>query len=112
MRRRTFIAAALVVTLSAREAGADDTEWTHLKTPSSVTTDGGSNLRLPPGYFIDEPGWQAKNAEMKRLQEQEVRLAAENKSLRDDADDISFGWYVVASALVVGFGAGIYLGSK
>ena len=96
-----------MVVLASREAG---TEPLHLKTPSSVQTDGGTTLRLPPGYFLEEPVWHDLDEEMKRLQEREVRLDAENKSLRSSAKEISFGWYVLGAAVVAGFAAGYLYG--
>lgn len=81
--RRLAVVTALLVTLAAREASGD---IVHLKTPSSVVTEGGSTLTLPPGYFLDEQTWQERDLEMRRLQEQETRLVAENKVLRESSD--------------------------
>ncbi len=102
--------AALLVSASVRDAGAEPADWLHLETPSNVQTDGGTNLRLPPGYFAEEDTWLAQDAEMRRLQDAENRLKAENKSLREDADSISFGWYTVAGAIVAGFAIGYAIG--
>lgn len=99
---------ALVVVFS-REANA---EPVHLKSPSKVETQAGSKLELPPGYFFDEAEKAALDVEMKRLQDQETRLAAENKSLRSSADGISFGWYALGSVIAVGFALGYYVGNK
>lgn len=82
MRRRLVVVAALATALAAREASGD---IYHFKTPSTVTTDGGATLRLPPGYFLDEEKWAQRDAEMRRLQEQETRLKGENRSLRGSA---------------------------
>ncbi len=106
-RRRVVLAVALLVMLSER---ADAEPPVHLKTPSSVQTDGGSTLRLPAGYFLEEPVWDSLQFEVKRLQEREVRLAAENKSLRASADETSFGWTVLGAAIVAGFTAGYLYG--
>ncbi len=105
-RRRTILLVALLLTLPERT----DAEPLHIKTPSSVTTDGGSSLRLPPGYFLEEPVWSALDTEMKRLQEREIRLNAENRSLRDSAKEISFGWYALGAVIVAGFTAGYLYG--
>lgn len=85
-------------------------EILHLQTPTTGKTDGGTDLRLPPGYFFDEPTHTTLDAEMRRLQERETRLAAENKSLRSSAKGISFGWYALAGALVTGFTVGVFVG--
>lgn len=81
----------------------------HLQTPSTVTTDGGSNLRLPPGYFLDEPTMDVLDLEMKRLQDQENRLKAENESMRRSSKWSSTDWKVVGIALGAGFAAGSLL---
>ncbi len=111
-RRRIVIGVALALMLSDH-VDADPYvptpgELLHLKTPSTAKTDGGTDLRLPPGYFRDEPSHVKYDLELRRLQEAEVRLAAENKSLRKSAQGISFGWYALAGALVTGFAAGVY----
>jgi len=73
----------------------------------NLTTPGGANLDLPPGWYI-VPGdlWKDLDLEMRRLQESETRLSAENKSLKASASERT-GWYWIASAVVVGFGGGI-----
>lgn len=81
--RRLFTAALVAALLVSRDADADI--W-HLKSASTLRTEKGSELQLPPGYFLDEETWQERDLEMRRLQEQEARLAAENKSLRESAD--------------------------
>lgn len=93
--RRLFLASACIATLLAREARGDI--W-HLKSSSSLTTEKGSELKLPPGYFLDEKTWAERDLEMKRLQEQETRLVAENKSLRKSASEPPTWLTVVVSA--------------
>lgn len=80
--RKTIAMAALMLTLTTREAFG---EIYHLKSPSTLRTEKGSELTLPPGYFLDEQTWQERDLELRRLQELETRLVAENKSLREDA---------------------------
>ena len=72
--------------------------------PSTLKTEKGSELKLPPGYFLDEETWMERDAEMRRLQEQESRLRAENLSLRDSADD--FPWGKIALGIAVGLAGG------
>lgn len=103
MRRRVWLAVALVAALT-REAAGDT--W-HLKSPSEVTTQKGSHLTLPPGYFLDERTWQERDAELKRLQEDETRKKAENESLRKSATEIP--WKTVLCAFTFGAFVG-YLG--
>lgn len=54
--------------------------------------------------------WAEQDVEMLRLQEQETRLGAENKSLRDTVNDMP--WTVIAIVGVVGMLSGAYLGHK
>jgi hypothetical protein len=49
---------------------------------------------------------------MKRLQDAETRLRAENASLRKDAGGITFGWYTLGTALVLGLAGGYYVSTK
>lgn len=93
--RRLFLATACLVTLIAREARAD---IYHVKSPSTLTTEKGSELKLPPGYFLDERTWQERDLELKRLQEQEARLKAENKSLRASASSPT--WLTVTTSAI------------
>lgn len=79
-----------------------------LRTPSAVVTEGGASLRLPAGYYLAEPLWNTWELELKRLQTAEVRLTAENDSLRKSAAGWSPGWRTLATALLVGMVAGGY----
>lgn len=54
----------------------------------------------------------ALDIEWKRLQDAEVRLAAENTSLRSSANAWTPGWITLTSAIVTGLAGGIYLGTK
>lgn len=86
--------------------------YLHLHTPAHITTDGGADFRLPAGYYLDEPNWGRLDAEVRRLQERETRLDAENKSLKTSMSAWQPGWIVLSSTLVVGIVTGIYLHTK
>lgn len=105
---------AVVLTLATTRAAADPP--IHLQTSAEVKTDGGSQLRLPPGYFLDEPAWSALDTELRRLQDAETRLAAENTSLRASARTTTPtsppSWYVVVSTFATGVAVGWYVHSK
>lgn len=105
MKRRMFVAVVFAALLCAREAVGDDIY--HVKSPSVLKTEKGSELKLPPGYFLDEQAWQERDGELKRLQEQETRLVAENVSLRKSARD-DYPW--IATGIVGAFGvaAGVF----
>ncbi len=95
---------AFVVSLLASRAAAEPP--LHFTTPSKVITQKGTNLDLPPGYYLSEPQWDKLDLEVKRLQTQETRLKAENKSLKSSSSNT---WLVLG--LVVGaFAGGIGLG--
>ena len=55
----------------------------HLLTGATCTTGGGSTIKLDPGYYLTETSYNRLDAELKRLQEAETRLTAENQRLRD-----------------------------
>lgn len=127
--RKSLVLAVVLVAAAARAASADPAPATpativattptpatiaeaagylHLASPSSVTTDGGSNLRLPPGYFFDEPAHAKLDVEFKRRGDAETRLTAENASLRSQVSGWSPGWRTLLGALVVGAAGGAY----
>lgn len=88
--------------LSTRTAWADENPCPdpgcHIKSPSTLTTEKGSILKLPPGYFLDEPTWSARDIELKAAQNRVTRLAAENESFRKDAD--KFSWSPVVGGVI------------
>lgn len=76
---------------------------------STLTTDAGSVVRLPEGvHIIGEPEWQVLDLEVRRLQDAEIRLGAENTSLRNTASPPSW-WGAIG--LGVGLIAGIVIGA-
>lgn len=90
----------LAVALLAHNAFGD---IYHVQSPSTLTTDGGSKLKLPPGYFMDEDTWKLRDAKLKALEDQSTRLTAENTSLKNSAVDhpwLALG--VSAAAVVLG----------
>lgn len=104
LHRKTLIAAVVVSVLASR-AAADPV--LHLNTPSTVHTDGGADLRLPPGYFLDESTWQTRDGEFRRLQDQEHRLKAENDSLRKSNND--YPWLATGVVFAFGIATGIFV---
>jgi hypothetical protein len=104
-----MIATAILLAVLSREAGG---EPTHLQSSSTVHTDGGVDLRLPPGYFLPEPDWSKLDVEMRRLQDQETRLNAQNQALRSDLEHWQPGWVTLVGAAVLGGALGWYAHSK
>ena len=113
--RRTA-AAALVLAL-ASQAAADpapspptapaSTEFFHVLVPWTLTTESGTTRKMPPAHIYTDPAWGRLDIEMKRLQNQETRLTAENKALKTDLEKWQPGWVtlisVAASAIALGW---------
>lgn len=117
MKRPACIAVAILVLLYATEVRADApvpppaadhlvwTEPTVLCWPGLIGC-----VALAPGYYLSTPKFNILDTEMRRLQDQETRLIAENNSLRSSADSVP--WPVLAVAASVGLCLGIYIGYK
>lgn len=69
-------------------------------------------IELPAGRFVSEDGWGRLDAEMRRLQDAETRLKAENASMRGSLDSWSPGWMTMLGTFVAGAAAGAYLVHK
>ncbi len=74
--------------------------------PAELATDPPVCRELPPGRFVDEPAWTALDLELRRLQTKEIRIDAENASLRASADGWQPGWRTLAVAFVTGVAGG------
>jgi hypothetical protein len=61
-------------------------------------------------HVLTSDKWDELELEKKRLQEQEIRLTAENKSLGESADEVP--WRIIALAAAVGLITGAYIGLK
>jgi hypothetical protein len=114
---KSAIAAGLVVVLAAR-AAADPLPLPqgHVRLnfgPGILETYTGQKYVLPLGtHILTYETWEMLDTETRRLQEQEVRLTAENKSLRKSADSWRPGWKIVAAGVLLGVAGGIYVGMK
>lgn len=105
---------ALMIVCSTGEVVADPinpctpSEPCHLRMRDGgvVTTPKGT-FTLPPGHYFDMPTWDMLDVELKRLQDQERRLEAENKSLRGSLGGWRPGWLTVASVFLLGMTAGV-----
>lgn len=119
---RRALAAAMAAALLAGPASADNppqpapppdlTHYVHLESGSHVSTDGGSKIDLPRGYFVDEPTWDKIDQDVKATQVLQTRLLAENASMRKTLSGWQPGWYVITAALAVGLIGGWYVGRK
>jgi len=107
-----LLAASAGVAYGDPSAPSTATEPLHLQSESHIVTKGGSELELPPGYFISEPDFDKLDTEFRRLQDQETRLEAENKSLKDSTSGWQPGWLTLAGAVVTGLALGWYAHDK
>ena len=81
----------------------------HVHSGATCRTDGGVDLRLPPGYYLPEQAWDDLDRETRRLQDQETRLTAENGRLRALTDrTVVTTLAYVGLGVVVGLAGGIY----
>lgn len=78
-----------------------------MREDTTLEKNDGTQYLLPPGRFFDEPTWEMLDQELKRLQDQENRLGAENKSLRDSLGGWRPGWITVTSFLLLGVASGV-----
>lgn len=58
------------------------------------------------------PAADRVDAELRRLQDAETRLAAENKHMRERVSGWSPGWKTLAVTMLTGIATGVYLGLK
>jgi hypothetical protein len=93
-----------IVLLSARPAGAEPAPPIHVTVPTTISDAAGHSLALPPGFFLEEATWAALDVELRRLQEAETRLRAENQVFRDS--DAPPRWWWVAVGVAVGAAGG------
>jgi hypothetical protein len=78
----------------------------HVKTPFRLISDGGTDIRLPPSYILTEPTYKYLDLRLKTLEDNETRLTAENKELKEGATKkhwIYLGTIFVAGVLVGGY---------
>ncbi len=61
-------------------------------------------------HILTADRWTEQEIEKKRLQEQEIRLTAENKSLSESAEQVP--WRIIALGVAVGLVTGAYIGLK
>ena len=106
MRRALLIC----LSLSSCPVYADElpTVPSQLESRGVLTTDGGSRLELPPGWWIVPPQeWDRIDTEATQYQLEIIRLDAENKSLRSS---LWGTWKWVAGAVIVGAVGGYIYG--
>lgn len=119
--RRLALAAAFALgtlllgaNVAAEPISPKEGELIHIQSPSTVKTDGGTEIRLAPSFCVDESGWNKLDLEVHRLQTTETRLTAENRSLRKSASQeaFTFGWKSLTSAVALGLAAGYWIAAR
>lgn len=81
----------------------------HFARPIVITTASGRTLDAPPGYYLADPTFAALDAELRRAQDAETRLGAENESLRRSASERP-GLALLLGAAAIGVAAGMGVG--
>lgn len=118
--RRLLAAFAIIAVLSS-DATAEPVESMPSGHMRLITAPGVLNVlaqpprtfSIPIGSHIFDPATYAiLDGELKRLQEVEVRLTAENDSFRRTMKAWQPGWKTLALTLAVGFAGGFYVHSK
>jgi hypothetical protein len=94
--------ALLSPTLLVGDASAGPVRF---KSPVTCTTEAGSSIKLPPGFYLSAELWAKLDLETRRLQALEVRLGAENKSLKKSLEMRS-GTTALVSGLILGIAVG------
>lgn len=104
LRLAAAVVAGLLLwqTTAAAEPLCEDTSRCVKRLPDGATTPQG--VILPPGYYLTNETWNRLDEEVRRLQEEEVRLRAERDSLTKSAQP---PWLWVAAALAVGIATGL-----
>lgn len=115
MKHRAGLVVAFMVLAASRVAAEPTNPCTpsepchlRMREDTTLTKDNGEQYRLPPGHYYDDPTWEMLDDELKRLQNQETRLTAENESLKKSFEETwKPGWATIFAALLVGAGGGI-----
>lgn len=110
-----LLVALMATLLATRAAGepAPSTAPVMVCTKESITlrADAGQEMRVPPGCYLPAPTYAAVDGEMRRLQDETTKLAAENESLRESASESPWGWgtlTALVTAVALGVAAGGY----
>lgn len=110
IRLVVFIVVSLILIAGMPEVAADDGHIVTKEVTEICHLDKVTCTVLQPGHFLNEQTYTKLDIEMRRLQDQETRLKAQNDSLRSSANDVP--WLPIALSLGAGLILGTYLGTK
>lgn len=88
--------------LSVTTVTADPIEHAHIKTEAKCESAAGSVFTLPPGFYMSETLRVKLDTEVRRLQDTETRLKAENVKLRAVVAGWQPGWKTLTATFVGG----------
>lgn len=113
MRARSA-ALALVLLASSARVAAEPAPRLNIREPARICTlmEPVRCREVTPGVFLTVDAWGDLDTELRRSQDNETRLAAENNSLRDTTMSWQPGWKTIAVTLLTGLAGGIYLGMQ
>lgn len=115
---RIVLTALIVIALTTSSVRADGpvtapepVSPTRLRSAATVETDGGTRLRLSPGFVLVPPDkWEAMDLQVQGLENDRTRLTAENESLKTSLRQSRPPWLWIGTALAAGFAAGAAYG--
>lgn len=113
---RGILVAVLVLGLVTSAHADSSPAIVHLHSLRKACLQDGDQLTgcvpLGPGYFLDDEAYAKLDTEVRRLQDSETRLQAENNSLRASAASWQPGWVTALSIAVVSAALTVYVERK
>lgn len=101
---RKLLVVVIIAVLQGAAYADPPTKPAQFQSATVCTTTAGSKIELPPGWWIVPPErWSELDLELRRLQEAETRLKAENATLTASIENARPAWYWISGALVAGF---------
>lgn len=116
MRLLTALVATLLVLAPVLSYGQPAPTFAHLQSTRhaclSVDPVPVGCVSLPRGYYMDESTFDKLDAEVRRLQDSELRLKTENTSLRASSASWQPGWVTMLTMVVSSVALTLYVEHK